>query len=215
MLPLLPVVGGIVVGALGGVVGGVFGWLGYQESRKSNTIAIWSTIISTIIGIAMFYIFYLQIPEENKKSDILNYYDDGSIHYSGNGSFEEREDVWKWYTTDGILIKLETYDNNKLDGKYKEFYTNGNLKVDGRYDNGVKDLTKWKCYNNNGSIKQCSIKYSPKVKEEKNFFESSYSTILDFAYEVNNLFTKTIEFFKSLYASILDFAYIVNNFFSK
>ena len=131
------------------------GYLALKESQKSNTIGIYSLGIGIISTIVMIIMLFVQSSDDTENFDVVNYYKDGTLHYTGNGSYEDREDVWKWYSKDGILIKFETYDDNELDGKYKEFYQNGNIKIDGYYDDGEKDLDKWKCYNLDGSTKIC------------------------------------------------------------
>jgi len=126
-----------------------------KESRKSNTLGIIGLVLGAVSTIAMIIMLFIQSPDNPEDFDVVNYYKDGTLHYTGNGSYEDRDDIWKWYSTDGILIKFETYDDNELNGKYKEFYKNGNIKIDGEYDDGEKNLDEWKCYNLDGSIKTC------------------------------------------------------------
>lgn len=130
----------------------VIGWLGYKESKKGNVYAKIGVLVGIISTIVMIFLF---LPEKEIEYDVINYYDDGTLRFIGNGTFERKEDTWKWYSENGILVKYETYDDNELDGEYKEYYNNGNLKIHGEYDDGEKDLDEWKCYNKDGTIKEC------------------------------------------------------------
>jgi len=151
-LPIIPILKGLAWGATG-----LISWFSYKETKKANKIAEKSNIL-TILGMGLTIIIALSwffSSDSEEKFDIKNYYKDGTIHYTGNGTFENREDVWKWYSPDGILIKVETYDDNELDGEYKEFYSNGNIKVQGVYDDGEKEVDEWKCFDMDGSSKEC------------------------------------------------------------
>ncbi len=124
-----------------------------KETKKGNHYALWGIIVGVLSTIALVYAFS---PEKEIKYDVKNYYDDGStLRFVGNGTLEDKEGAWKWYSEDGILIKFATYDDNELDGEYKEFYKNGNLKIQGEYDDGGKEANKWKCFNLDGSAKKC------------------------------------------------------------
>ena len=141
-----------VLGVVVGLVGLIVAKEGVKEAKKGNTIGISGVLIGTITSIVMIWAF---MPESEEEFDIQNYYSDGVLHYVGNGTFEDKEDTWKWYSEDGILIKVETYDDNELDGVYKEFYENGNLKIQGEYNDGEKDSDEWKCFKLDGSTKKC------------------------------------------------------------
>jgi len=205
-------------GVIVGVGGLVVGYLSLTEARRGNEIAsqgilqskignltgIASLVITIISAIAMIYFF---MPDKEKEYDVNNYYDDGILHFIGNGTLENKEDIWKWYSENGILIKYETYDDNILDGEYKEFYDNGNLKVQGEYDNGKKNLEEWSCYNREGTVKECNTKKVTITQEEKQeeqgfiddilaFFSESFQSILNF-------FTDTVpSFFSKLFTKV-------------
>jgi len=143
-LPLIPV--------LIGIAGIYFAKEGVKQSKIANIIGGIGILIGIITSIIMIFVF---MPESEEEYDIVNYYSDGILHYTGNGSVEDKEGIWTWYSKDGIIIKIETYDHNELDGEYKEFYANGNLKSQGIYDDGNKELDDWKCFNLDGSTKVC------------------------------------------------------------
>lgn len=52
-----------------------------------------------------------------------------------------------------IVTKIFTYYVEGLDGGYKEFYTNGNIKIEGIYHGGTK-IGKWTYYKKNGKVKK-------------------------------------------------------------
>lgn len=56
---------------------------------------------------------------------------------------------------DGLKV-VANYDNDVLQGKYQEFYSNGELKVSGRFDSNGKYTSKWTQYNQDGSIQSVS-----------------------------------------------------------
>lgn len=136
-----------------GVVGLVIGKEGVTAAKKGNSIGIVGVLVGAVTSIIMIWAF---MPESEEEFDIKNYYADGVLHFTGNGSVEDKEGTWSWYSKDGIVIKLETYDDNELDGKYQEFYENGNLKIQGEYNDGEKDNDEWKCFNLDGSSKKCN-----------------------------------------------------------
>lgn len=140
------------------IIGLGISYLALQESKKSNTLGVFGIvlgIISAIATIIMAITFIIQSPNKPEEYDIVNYYEDGTLHFTGNGLVEDKEDTWTYYSKDGIVIKIENYHNGKLDGNYKEFYNNGNLKVSGEYDNNEKVLSNWKCFHMSGTIAKC------------------------------------------------------------
>ncbi len=151
-MPLLYFVIPILISGAGLLVA----YFSLKQGILANKIGAITFIIGTISTIAIVILIWPN--NDTEKFDIINYYEDGTIHYTGNGNFEDREDTWKWYSKGGILIKIETYDDNILDGEYKEFYMNGNIKMDCEYDDGQKDLSECKCYGIGGEIKECGIK---------------------------------------------------------
>ena len=44
--------------------------------------------------------------------------------------------IWKYYDNDGILSSIETYQNDKLEGPYEVYYSDGRIKEKGIYSNG-------------------------------------------------------------------------------
>lgn len=178
MLPLIVGVGVAVVGTginyFSSRNGNREARIGNREARIGNRIGI----IGLVIGVATSIItsgvmLWAFMPEGEEEFDVKNYYEDGVLHFTGNGTVENKEDTWKWYSQDGILIKIETYDDNELDGVYKEFYKNGNLKIDGEYDDGERNFYNWKCFNLDGSSQKC--KDIPLPQKEKSFLDKTKS----------------------------------------
>lgn len=140
------------------IIGLGISYLALQESKKSNTLGIFGIvlgIISAIATIIMAIMFIIQSLNKTEEYDVVNYYEDGTPHFTGNGLVEDKEGTWKYYSRDGIVIKVENYNDGQLDGIYKEFYKNGNLKISGEYDNGEVLLSNWKCFHMDGTIKEC------------------------------------------------------------
>lgn len=62
----------------------------------------------------------------------------------------------KYDNSEQLEIEAET-DDGILDGHYKEYHLNGEVRVDGRYRKGRKTGT-WKMYNTEGTLEE-KIKY--------------------------------------------------------
>lgn len=57
------------------------------------------------------------------------------------------------YNEDGIMVYEKTFINGKLNGLYKEYYDNGNIKIKTQYNNGMEIIGTRISYNDNGSDK--------------------------------------------------------------
>ena len=58
--------------------------------------------------------------------------------------------LWKYYNSEGQLIKEEEYRNGIVYGMFREYYNNGRLKTIGQYSNHSKKVGKWKYYDKRG-----------------------------------------------------------------
>ena len=87
-------------------------------------------------------------------------------------SCNKTDDIIEYYSNNQIKLKY-SLRNNVKEGKYEEFYDNGNLKMLCNYDKGkIKDSSVYFYKNNNGAIK--SIKYwkNGNAWFQKDFFEN-------------------------------------------
>lgn len=87
-------------------------------------------------------------------------------------SCNRTDNIIEYYSNNKIKLKYSLHNNIK-DGKYEEFYINGNPKMLCLYENGViKDSSVYFYENKNGLIK--SIKYWKKgnIYFQKDFFEN-------------------------------------------
>ena len=62
-----------------------------------------------------------------------SFYPDGQINKAGIIYRDRKFRLWKDYSESGELEKECEYENDYANGKYKEFYPNGIVKVEGRY----------------------------------------------------------------------------------
>lgn len=103
---------------------------------------------------------------EVRKLDVQNeYYPDGKVKVSAMFRNGVPEGVRREYSEDGTISKCETYLNGAViatgvvkedgnrDGPWKDFYPDGSLKAEGKYDDG-KQVGEWKYYHPNGKIEQ-------------------------------------------------------------
>lgn len=104
--------------------------------------------------------------EEIAKLQIRNeYYPDGKIKVSAMFRNDKAEGMKREYKPDGSIERSEMYHNGILtgeglmlddgskDGPWKEYYSDGTLKAEGRYDAG-KQVGEWKYYYSGGKISQ-------------------------------------------------------------
>lgn len=104
---------------------------------------------------------------DRKKIKTWNFYhDDGSLNVSLNYNNNEKIDgniIVYYANTDSKTKEMElTYKDGKKEGRYKQFFKNGNLQKKGSYKNGLKHGY-WKFYT---SEKVCEAK-GKYVKGEK------------------------------------------------
>ena len=79
----------------------------------------------------------------------INKIKDGKwLYYNNSGKLIAEEHyivgkkhgVWKLFSAEnGLVLQEETWDNNKLNGEYKEYYTTGDLRLQWHYKNGKID----------------------------------------------------------------------------
>ena len=91
-----------------------------------------------------------------------------------------------WYSKDTIMVTTNGFDGRLLNGKYKVFYPNGNLKENGLFSMGLK-IGKWKEWYPNGQLKSIvQWKNSRKNGRFREFNEKG-SLILESKYKRNYL----------------------------
>lgn len=69
------------------------------------------------------------------------------------GKFEGglREGIWKSYFDANTLASETSYSQNILDGKFVQYWENGNVKLSGKYENGLQEGI-WQQYNEEGIL---------------------------------------------------------------
>lgn len=76
------------------------------------------------------------IIEYNKfenNNTFLSFYDNGNPMESGQKINYINIGLWKYWNKNGKIIKECNYSNGKLKGNYKEYFSNGNVKLNGIY----------------------------------------------------------------------------------
>ena len=88
-----------------------------------------------------------------------HYRSDGTLQSTGaytpyaQGAEPQRNGTWRFFDEQGTHIRLETYANGKLDGRYWVKDYNGKIVEDGNYKDGEKTGV-WKSYYENGNVSQ-------------------------------------------------------------
>ena len=77
----------------------------------------------------------------------------GEIFGLENGRFKngELEGFWKYYYKDGQLRNKGNYKNGKRDGLWETYYENGQLKTKGNYKEGIREVPV-EYYNEDGKL---------------------------------------------------------------
>jgi len=91
---------------------------------------------------------------------------DGSIVY---GQYEKGREIGKWVTklADSTVVMFTTYDDGILNGTVKEYYTTGELYVDGYYESGLKQGN-WNIYSKAGKVDTIEVYRNDTLVEYKN-----------------------------------------------
>ncbi len=114
---------------------------------------------------------------EIQKLQVQNeYYPDGKIRVTTMYRNGIPEGVKREFAPDGQIVKSEEYHNGIVigegivledgsrDGPWKEFYSDGSLRAEGRYENG-KRIGEWKFFHPDGKIEQTG-KYTKSGKPD-------------------------------------------------
>lgn len=129
-------------------------------------------------------VYYRLITKQNKSGNYLveDYYKSGELYRTGKASsLTVQKEMFRgsvtYYNKDQSTFKEEKYKNGVLDGSYKEFYTTGELKVEGVYDKGLRERV-WKIYYKTGKIKtKGKYRDGEKVGEWTTFYRDVYYPI--------------------------------------
>ena len=73
------------------------------------------------------------------------------FQYYWEGALAIRHGGYKAYNENGILVSLQNYYEDKLNGKWVKYYSDGQIEIKGKYKNGFKD-GKWVEYHNSGNV---------------------------------------------------------------
>lgn len=79
----------------------------------------------------------------------LNYFKDGSLHYSTSYKDGYKNGEWRIWFSNGNLQKVGNTLNEKEEGIYREYYKSGKLKYEYHYKQGKK-VDIWKSWYENG-----------------------------------------------------------------
>lgn len=75
-------------------------------------------------------------------------YNDSATQFSAVYYFDESNQIWLMFSH--LSYKLE-YKHSGYIGEYKEYYKNGNLRLEGEYKNGCR-VGQWRSYHENGKL---------------------------------------------------------------
>ena len=81
--------------------------------------------------------------------------DNGNIsskfQYYWEGALAIKHGWYKAYNENGILVSLQNYYEDKLNGRWIKYYSDGQIEIKGNYKNGYRD-GKWVEYNSNENV---------------------------------------------------------------
>jgi antitoxin component YwqK of YwqJK toxin-antitoxin module len=109
-------------------------------------------------------------PNESENLEIRNEYDDnGNLIFSGPFRENVPVGIHRRYSPDGKVISSKIYDNmgnvisvgivnenGEKNGEWKDYYSGGELKDEGKYENNNRTGS-WKFYRKNGKVEQTGI----------------------------------------------------------
>lgn len=94
----------------------------------------------------------------------VTYYENGKLKSSTSYNLlGQKEGLQRYYAQDGSIIVQYSIKDDKLDGKYTEYYKNGGIQLEGNYVNGLKEGN-WFQYDASGQ-KIKTRKYKNDVEE--------------------------------------------------
>ena len=90
---------------------------------------------------------------KKKTSSFKTYHSNGNLKVLGTHEVKtgRKTGIWNLYGKDGNLLKVITYENDKLNGESKTYYDSGKLKKIENYKNGKLD-GETKLFLNNGKL---------------------------------------------------------------
>lgn len=94
--------------------------------------------------------------DSTKAKLLVQYHNNGKTKANGHVLYGEKNGQWNYWNDNEKLIKSESYTFGKLDGEYKEYYSNGNTKIKGNYilDSEAISIKNgyWFYYNEQGNL---------------------------------------------------------------
>ena len=103
----------------------------HPNSPKVNAVSYHSNGIKASEGIFI---------NKNKDGKWLYYNVSGKLVAEENYTLGKKQGLWKLFSAEnGLLLKEENWQNDKLNGEYKEFYTTGDIRVKWHHKNGKID----------------------------------------------------------------------------
>ena len=102
--------------------------------------------------------------------------DNGNIssefQYYQEGTIAIKHGWYKTYNEDGTLISSQNYYKDELDGKWVEYYSNGQIEIKGNYKDGYKD-GKWVEYSNSGNVMREYCYYNSVIQNDMSRCENN------------------------------------------
>ncbi len=153
---------------------------------------------------------------ELKKLDVITeYYPSGNVKIKATYKDKVPEGIWREYSEEGEVEKSYVYKNGVVigegiitekgekNGEWKEYYNDGQIKAEGKYDHDAK-IEEWKFYHKNGKTEQIGS-YTKEGKltgiwkwyyssglllREESFYEDKPDGVLTEYDELSNIITQ-------------------------
>lgn len=111
--------------------GSYFFVMGGQLDQNSLRTGSW-TYRDTVHGNS-FETYYV---DDKESGPYKRFYLNGKLREIGQNLNDKEEGEWQYFNPDGTLLKKCSYKGGNLIGTYKEYYDNGQLKIQGAYRQG-------------------------------------------------------------------------------
>ncbi len=114
--------------------------------------------------------------EVQKKMD-----DNGNLssefQYYWEGTLAIKHGWYKAYNENGTLVSLQNFYEDKLNGRWIKYYSDGQIEIKGNYKDGYKD-GKWVEYHNSGNVIREYCYYNGAIQNDMSKCENKSPTSL-------------------------------------
>src|SRR5574337_889174 len=136
----------------------------------------------SLLVFCLFFSFILSAQTtELKKGYRKNFYKNGKVESEGAEKKGQKEKLWKYYDSTGVLLKTENYLHGKLNGEQRRFLGTQTY-ARTMYVNGLQDGMSY-LYFPNGQVQQKSLYKNDSIVYQYSYTMQGLASVV--AYEHN------------------------------